>query len=69
MSDGTIVYIVQFMQHDSTSTPRTLMPMILDLMSRLWMDHAAGLYLNPTYSYACGFRFDVEVMDGFFQRD
>jgi hypothetical protein len=29
--------------------------------------HAAGLYLNPAYSYACGFRFDAEVMDGFFQ--
>jgi hypothetical protein len=29
--------------------------------------HAAGLYLNPTYSYACGFRFDVDVMVGFFQ--
>jgi hypothetical protein len=29
--------------------------------------HAIGLYLNLTYSYACGFRFDVEVMDGFFQ--
>jgi hypothetical protein len=29
--------------------------------------HAAGLYLNPAYSYECGFRFDAEVMDGFFQ--
>jgi hypothetical protein len=29
--------------------------------------HAAGLYLNPAYSYACGFRFDAKVMDGFFQ--
>ena len=29
--------------------------------------HVAGLYLNPTYSYACGFRFDAEVMEGFFQ--
>jgi hypothetical protein len=28
--------------------------------------HVAGLYLNPAYSYACGFRFDAEVMDGFF---
>eukprot|EP00253_Pinus_taeda_P010742 PITA_10742 len=28
--------------------------------------HAAGVYLNPAFSYACGFRFDVEVMDGFF---
>jgi hypothetical protein len=27
--------------------------------------HAAGIYLNPTFSYSCGFRFDVEVMDGF----
>ena len=31
--------------------------------------HAACLYLNSTFSYACGFRFDVEVMDGFFQCD
>jgi hypothetical protein len=29
--------------------------------------HAAGLYLNLTYSYACGFRFDARVMDEFFQ--
>jgi hypothetical protein len=26
-----------------------------------------NLYLNPAYSYACRFRFDDEVMDGFFQ--
>ena len=29
--------------------------------------HAAGLYLNPAFSYACGFQFDTEVMDGFLQ--
>jgi hypothetical protein len=29
--------------------------------------HATELYPNPAYSYACGFRFDAEVMDGFFQ--
>ena len=29
--------------------------------------HAAGLYLNLAFSYACGFQFDVEVMDGFLQ--
>eukprot|EP00253_Pinus_taeda_P019201 PITA_19201 len=28
--------------------------------------HATGIYLNPTFSYSCGFLFDVEVMDGFF---
>ena len=28
--------------------------------------HAAGIYLNPASSYACGFRFDAKVMDGFF---
>eukprot|EP00253_Pinus_taeda_P019670 PITA_19670 len=28
--------------------------------------HAAGIYLNPAFAYSCGFRFDVEVMDGFF---
>eukprot|EP00253_Pinus_taeda_P017140 PITA_17140 len=27
--------------------------------------HAAGLFLNPGFSYACGFDFDAEVMDGF----
>eukprot|EP00253_Pinus_taeda_P003094 PITA_03094 len=27
--------------------------------------HAAGLFLNPTFSYACGFDFDTEIMDGF----
>eukprot|EP00253_Pinus_taeda_P001838 PITA_01838 len=27
--------------------------------------HAAGLFLNPTFSYACGFDFDAEIMDGF----
>jgi hypothetical protein len=27
----------------------------------------ARLYLNPAFSYSCGFRFDVEVMDGFLQ--
>jgi hypothetical protein len=29
--------------------------------------HAAWLYLNPAYSYACGFRFDAEAMDRFVQ--
>ena len=29
--------------------------------------HAAGLYLNPAFAYACGFNFDGEVMDGFLQ--
>ena len=29
--------------------------------------HAAGIYLNPANSYACEFRFDAKVMDGFFQ--
>ena len=29
--------------------------------------HAAGLYLNLAFSYACGFQFDAEVMDGFLQ--
>jgi hypothetical protein len=28
--------------------------------------HAAGLFLNPAFAYACGFNFDGEVMDGFF---
>ena len=28
--------------------------------------HAAGIYFNPAFSYSCGFRFDAEVMDGFF---
>lgn len=27
--------------------------------------HAAGTFLNPTFSYACGFVFDAEIMDGF----
>ena len=27
--------------------------------------HAAGLYLNPAFAYACGFNFDGEVTDGF----
>eukprot|EP00253_Pinus_taeda_P011626 PITA_11626 len=27
--------------------------------------HAAGLFLNPVFSYACGFDFDAEIMDGF----
>eukprot|EP00253_Pinus_taeda_P001667 PITA_01667 len=25
--------------------------------------HAAGLFLNPTFSYACGFDFDAKIMD------
>jgi hypothetical protein len=29
--------------------------------------HAAGLYLNPAFSYSYGFRFDSEVMSGFFE--
>jgi len=29
--------------------------------------HAAGLYLNPAFSYTYGFRFDSEVMSGFFE--
>ena len=29
--------------------------------------HAAGLYLNPAFAYACGFNFDGEVIDGFLQ--
>jgi hypothetical protein len=29
--------------------------------------HAAGLYLNPAFTYACGFNFDGEVIDGFLQ--
>eukprot|EP00253_Pinus_taeda_P027557 PITA_27557 len=28
--------------------------------------HDAGIYLNPAFAYACGFRFDAKVMDGFF---
>eukprot|EP00253_Pinus_taeda_P014402 PITA_14402 len=27
--------------------------------------HAAGIYLNPTFSYPCGFVFDAEIMNGF----
>eukprot|EP00253_Pinus_taeda_P006302 PITA_06302 len=27
--------------------------------------HAVGIFLNPTFSYACGFVFDAEIMDGF----
>eukprot|EP00253_Pinus_taeda_P032329 PITA_32329 len=27
--------------------------------------HAAGIFLNPAFSYACGFVFDAEIMDGF----
>ena len=27
--------------------------------------HATGVFLNPTFSYACGFNFDGEVMDFF----
>eukprot|EP00253_Pinus_taeda_P016967 PITA_16967 len=27
--------------------------------------HAAGIYLNPAFSYPCGFIFDAEIMDGF----
>eukprot|EP00253_Pinus_taeda_P001524 PITA_01524 len=27
--------------------------------------HAAGIYLNPAFSYPFGFLFDVEIMDGF----
>ena len=27
--------------------------------------HVVGIYLNPVYSYSCGFIFDAEVMDGF----
>jgi hypothetical protein len=29
--------------------------------------HATGLYLNPAFTYACGFNFDGEVIDGFLQ--
>lgn len=29
--------------------------------------HAAGLYINPVFSYYYGFRFDAKVMDGFFE--
>jgi hypothetical protein len=29
--------------------------------------HAAGLYLNPAFAYACGFNFDGEFIDGFLQ--
>ena len=29
--------------------------------------HAARLYLNPAFSYACEFQFDAKVMDGFLQ--
>jgi hypothetical protein len=27
--------------------------------------HTARIYLNPVFSYSCGFRFDVEVTEGF----
>eukprot|EP00253_Pinus_taeda_P031862 PITA_31862 len=27
--------------------------------------HAVGIYLNPTFSYPCGFLFDAEIMDRF----
>jgi len=29
--------------------------------------HVAGLYLNLAFYYSYGFRFDAEVMDGFFE--
>ena len=29
--------------------------------------HAAGLFLNPAFSYSCDFNFDAEVMDGFLE--
>jgi hypothetical protein len=29
--------------------------------------HPTTLYLNPVFSYSCGFIFDVEGMDGFLQ--
>ena len=29
--------------------------------------HVAGLYLNPSYAYSYGFRFDREVMSGFYE--
>lgn len=28
--------------------------------------YAAGIYLSPTFSYSCGFIFDVELMDELF---
>ena len=28
--------------------------------------HAAGIFLNPTFSYSYDFLFDAEVMDGLF---
>eukprot|EP00253_Pinus_taeda_P023212 PITA_23212 len=27
--------------------------------------HVAGIYLNPAFSYPCGFVFDAEIMNGF----
>eukprot|EP00253_Pinus_taeda_P014809 PITA_14809 len=30
--------------------------------------HVARLFLNPVFSYACGFVFDAEIMDGFLSR-
>eukprot|EP00253_Pinus_taeda_P012462 PITA_12462 len=27
--------------------------------------HAAGIYLNPAFSYPCGFVFDAKIVDGF----
>ena len=29
--------------------------------------HVAGLYLNPSFAYSYGFRFDGEVMSGFYE--
>ena len=47
--------------------------MIWGLIDERWNNtlhrpiHAAGLYLNLAFSYSYGFRFDGEVMAGFFE--
>lgn len=41
MLDGSLHSIVPFMLQDYTSTPRSLTPVALDLMLRLWMDSSS----------------------------
>jgi hypothetical protein len=47
MSDGTIHSITPFMLQGSTSTTRSLTPVVLDLMLRLWMDSSCVHRMVP----------------------
>eukprot|EP00253_Pinus_taeda_P008701 PITA_08701 len=57
--------------NDDKGDERFQKQLLWEVIDELWNNtlhrliHAAEIYLNPAFSYPCGFLFDAEIMDGF----